>query len=136
MTCFTPRGEPSLLSKGREGARHLTIDLTFERDDEIGESLEPLPAPGVEFRRLAVMRSRDVNFVIRSGETKCKPFLPLAPKFREAMIRRTRIRREFVIEPFGLGEIIGLCDGGLFVQFAQRRIDRPFAPADAALRHS
>ena len=47
--------------KSREVPRHGPIHVAAERHDEIGDTVEPLPAPGIEFRRLAVARRQWID---------------------------------------------------------------------------
>jgi hypothetical protein len=58
--------------------RHRPIHLAPERHDEIGDAVESLPSPLVEFRRLAVAWRQGIDFMIGPGETQREPFLTLA----------------------------------------------------------
>ena len=69
--------------KFRKTLRHRPIYIAPERHDEIGDAIEPLPSPPVEFRRLTVARRQRIDFVIASGEAQREPFLALAAEFRE-----------------------------------------------------
>src|SRR5882724_6955416 len=120
--------------KFRETPRHFLIDVAPERHDEVGDAVEPFPAPGIEFGRLAVARRQRVDVVVTSGETQREPFLPLATELGEA-VRRSVIGRKVVSQPAGLAEIIGLRHARLFPELAQRRGAQIFAIVDAALRH-
>src|ERR1700754_2347678 len=93
--------------KLRKRLRHRAIDLAAGRHHEIGDALEPLPAPGVEFRWLAVARRQRIDLALRARETPRKPFLALAAEFGEAMRWRPVIRRELVGHPIDLGQIVG-----------------------------
>ena len=48
------RGWAKLAREFRKALRHRPINLPPERHDEIGDAVEPLPSPGIKFRRLAV----------------------------------------------------------------------------------
>src|SRR5215471_3959335 len=69
--------------KLRKLPRHLAIDLAPERHDEIGDAVEPLPAPGIELRRLIVARHRRIDFVVAAGKSQCEPCLALPAEFCE-----------------------------------------------------
>ena len=88
--------------------RHRPIDLAPERHHEIGDAVEPLPAPCVEFRRLVVARRQRIDLVIAAGEAQREPFLPLAAEFRQPVRRRPVIGRKLVSQPVGLAEIVGV----------------------------
>src|SRR5882757_1010873 len=120
--------------KFREAPRHFLINAAAERHDEIGDAVQPFPAPGIEFGRLAVARRQRVDVALVPGETQREPFLPLAAELAEA-VRRSVIARKLVSQPAGFAEIVGLCHAGLFPEFAQRRGTQILAFVDAALRH-
>src|SRR6185437_4505430 len=105
-----------------------------ERHHEIGDMVEPLPSPSVEFRGLSVARRQRINLIVASGEAEREPFLSLAAEFREP-VRRTMIGREFVSEPISLAKKVGIPDAGLLPQFAACRGLQVFAVVDATLRH-
>jgi hypothetical protein len=69
----------------RKTLRHRPIDIAPKRHHEIGNAVEPLPSPLVEFRRLSVARCQRIDFVIGACETQREPFLALATEFRQAM---------------------------------------------------
>src|SRR5262249_471579 len=114
---------------------HLAIDLTAERDDEIGDAVEPLPAPGIEFGRLVVARRRRIDLVVAAGKTQCEPFLALAAESGEPVGRRPAVRPKLVSQPIRLGEMDRTPPPRLFPEFAQRRLAKILALVDAALRH-
>src|SRR3954453_15480538 len=90
--------------KFRKELRHRPVDLAAERYHEVGDAVEPLPAPLIEFRRLPVARGQGIHLVILAGEAQREPFLPLAAEFRQPVRWRSVIRREIVGEPSGLAE--------------------------------
>src|SRR6266436_3370697 len=120
--------------KVRETPRHFAIDLAPERHHEIGDAVEPFPAPAIKFGRLAVAWRQRVDIPIISRETQREPFLPLAAEFGES-VRRSLIGRKLVSEPARFAEIVGQRHAGLFPEFAQRGGAQVFAFVDAALRH-
>ena len=71
-----------------------SVDLAPERHHEIGDAVEPFPAPCIEFRRLAVARRQRIDFVVASGEAQREPFLALAAEFRQPMRRRPVVGAE------------------------------------------
>ncbi len=71
----------------RENLGHRAVDVAPERHHQIGDAVEPLPSPRVEFRRLAVARRQRIDLVITSCETQRKPFLPLAAEGDVMMAR-------------------------------------------------
>src|SRR5439155_7769655 len=83
----------------RKGLRHRPVHLAPERHHEVGDTVEPFPAPLVEFRRLAVARCQRIDFVVTAGEAQREPFLPLAAVFGHPMRRRTVVWRIFVRYP-------------------------------------
>jgi F-type H+-transporting ATPase subunit epsilon len=84
-----PDGWPSRLRgracEFRENMCHRAVGVAPERHHEIGNAVEPLPSPSVEFRRLAVARRQRIDLIIASCETQREPFLPLAAEFRQAV---------------------------------------------------
>jgi hypothetical protein len=92
--------------KSRKTPRHHPVHFAPERHHEIGDAVEPLPAPGVEFRRLAVTRRQWIDFLFGAGETQREPFLALAAEFREAMRWRPVVRWKLVGVPIGFVEIL------------------------------
>src|SRR5450432_3123915 len=77
----------NVLSSGKFGKthRHRPIDLAPERHHEIGGAVEPLPAPLVEFRRLAVAWRQRIDVGVGPGKTQRKPFLALTAEFCQSM---------------------------------------------------
>ena len=77
----------TVVSQGefREDLCHGAIDLAAERHHEIGDAVEPLPAPGVEFRGLAVARRQRIDLALAACKAQREPFLPLAAEFGEAV---------------------------------------------------
>ena len=73
------------LHEFRKMLRHHSIYVAPERYDQIGDAIEPLPSPLIEFRRLAVARHQRVDFIIASCESQREPFLALAAEFRQPM---------------------------------------------------
>lgn len=114
---------------------HLPIHVAAERHDEIGDTVEPLPSPLVEFRRLAVAWRERIDLIVASSEAQREPFLPLATEFCQPMRRRPGERWKVVSQPIGLAEIVCVCHACLFPEFAHDRIPRVFAGVDAALWH-
>src|SRR5882762_6073684 len=121
--------------KFREAPRHFLINAAAERHDQIGDAVEPLPAPGIEFGRLAVARRQRVDLVVAAGEPQREPFLPLAAELGEAMRGRSVIGWNFIFYPIGLAEIFGADRPGLLPEFAHDGIARVLVGVDAALRH-
>src|SRR6266849_10673942 len=74
--------------------RHRPVDVAPERHHEIGDAVEPLPSPLVEFRRLAVARRQRIDFVVASCETQREPFLPLAAEISPAGVMTARYTAE------------------------------------------
>ena len=70
----------------RKLPRHGPVYAAPERHHEVGDPVEPLPAPGIKFGRLAVARRQRIDLLVAAGEAQREPFLPLAAKFREAMV--------------------------------------------------
>ena len=83
MVCSSPSREL------RKTLRDFAIDLAPERHHEIGDAVKPLPAPLVEFRRLAVARRQRIDLVVMSGKAQREPFLALAAEFREPVRLRS-----------------------------------------------
>src|SRR6202790_4151754 len=108
--------------KFRKLLRHRPIPLASERPPEIGDPVEPLPAPLVEFRRLAVARRQRIDFVVGSGKAQREPFLALAAEFRQPVRGRDGEWRQFVSQPIGLAEISGARKPGLLPEVAHHRI--------------
>src|SRR5213080_1520843 len=92
----------------RELKRHCPVHVAPERHHEVGDAVELLPAPAIEFGRLPVARRQWIDLVVTSGVPQREPLLPLTAKFREAMSRRSDIRRKLVGHPVGLAEMFGL----------------------------
>src|SRR3954454_527718 len=95
ISIFSSRGG----CKSRERAGDRFIYVAPERDHQIGDAIEPLPAPGIEFRRLAVARRQRIDLVIASGKAQRKPFLPLAAEFGEPVRGRSVIGWKLVGQP-------------------------------------
>src|SRR5882672_8698330 len=85
--------------KSRERRGDGLIHLAPERHHEIGDAVQPFPAPQIEFGRLAVTRSQWIDLVDVPGEPQREPFLPLAAEFGEAMRGRTVIGWKLVTHP-------------------------------------
>src|SRR5579883_639280 len=94
----------SLPRKPRKLLRHFAIDLAPERHHQIGNAVEALPAPGVEFGGLAVALGARIDVAVIAGEAQREPFLALATEMAEP-VRRAVIGWEVVDEPVGLAEI-------------------------------
>src|SRR3954466_7931636 len=62
----------------RKSRCDFAIHLAPERHHEIGDMVEPLPAPLVEFRLLSVARRQRIDFAVLAGEAQREPFLALA----------------------------------------------------------
>src|SRR5690606_17703624 len=57
-----PGAVPHCFREAGEGGDDLEIGLPLERHDEVGEGVQPLPAPGVELGRMgAAAGTGDVN---------------------------------------------------------------------------
>ena len=115
-----PGQEVKLTPQTSRTAAPLRDRRRAERHDQIGDAIEPLPAPGVELRRLAVALRQGIDLAVVAGEAQREPFLALAANSAEP-VRRAVIGREVVNEPIGLAEIAGALDAGLFPEFAHRR---------------
>src|SRR6185437_14285262 len=62
----------------RKTCGHRAIDLAPERHHEIGDPIEALPPPCIEFSRLVVARRQRIDLLVASHESQREPFLPLA----------------------------------------------------------
>ena len=69
----------------RKGPLDAPIHLSPERHDQIGDAVEPLPSPLVEFRGLTVARCQRIDLVVAPNETQREPFLALAAEFCQPM---------------------------------------------------
>src|SRR5262249_24983964 len=101
---------------------------------QIGDPIEPLPAPGVELRGLLVARGERIDIRIVPPEAQREPFLALTAELAEPM-RWSVIGRKFVNQPVGLAENVGLGHAGLFPELAPYRRAQVFALVNATLRH-
>src|SRR5689334_21830455 len=104
--------------------RHHSVHIAPKWYDEVGDTIEALPAPGIEFGRLAVARRQRVDFIVAAGVAQREPFLPLPAELREAMRGRSVIGRKVIFYPIGLAEIFGADRAGLLPEFAHDGIAR------------
>ena len=61
-------------ARSRKMPRDPAVHLAPERHHEIGDAIEPLPAPLVEFRRLAVARRQRIDLVVRPVKRSANHF--------------------------------------------------------------
>ena len=52
----------------RKMLRDAAIHLATKRHDEIGNAIEPLPAPGIEFSGLCIARRHRVDLIVAAGK--------------------------------------------------------------------
>src|ERR1043165_443210 len=88
----------ALFAKPRELPRDGFIDRASERHDQVGHALEPLPAPSVELRLLAVAPFAHCDLALVTGEAEREPLLALTAESAEA-VRRAVVGREIIGEP-------------------------------------
>src|SRR6202021_693588 len=81
-----------------------------------------------------VARRQRIDIGLVSSEAQREPSLLLAAKMAEPM-RRAVIGREFVRQPIGLAEIVGVAYAGLFPKFAHRGGAQVLVFVDAPRRH-
>src|SRR6267142_2571882 len=77
---LSPRPRFSL-HEPRETLCDFAINFAPERHHQIGDAIELLPAPLIEFRRLAVARRQRIDLAVMPGKTQREPFLALAAEF-------------------------------------------------------
>src|SRR5436190_6010526 len=129
------KSRPALAGEFHKMPRHHPVHVAPEWHHEIGDAVEPLPAPGIEFGRLAVAQRQRVDLVVAADEPQREPFLPLAAELGEAMCGRSVIGRKFIFYPIGLAEIFGADRPGLLPEFAHDGIARVLVGVDTALWH-
>src|SRR5215211_4137172 len=120
--------------KVAEGRDDALVDRPLEGDDEVGQAIHALPAPGVEFG-LAPGRVADVDLLVLSGEAEREPLLALPPEAASPGAPGDDGRKVVAVPFRRLGEELGRAHAGLLVELAERRLAGALAGVDAALRH-